>query len=101
MPWLTFRLRAKARQIAAALGEPVSAGDDGRVDDLPLISGGGSRWSEAGGRQAQYLRFNCLIKSNLAVSATAMTAITPAWTGSLTTRSAASGTLPAIFREIT
>ena len=33
---------------------------------------------------------------NLAVSATAMTAITPAWTGSVTTRSAASGTLVAM-----
>ena len=38
---------------------------------------------------------------NVAVSATAMTAITPACTGSLTTRSAASGTLPAMLRLIT
>ena len=38
---------------------------------------------------------------NLAVSATTITAITPACTGSVTTRSAASGTLPAIFRLIT
>ena len=38
---------------------------------------------------------------NLAVSATAITAITPACTGSVTTRSAASGTLPAILRLMT
>ena len=37
----------------------------------------------------------------LAVSATAITAITPACTGSVTTRSAASGTLPAMLRLIT
>ena len=35
------------------------------------------------------------------MSATAITAITPACTGSVTTRSAASGTLPAMFRLIT
>jgi len=35
---------------------------------------------------------------NLAVSATAITAMTPACTGSVTTRSAASGTLPAMFK---
>ncbi len=46
------------------------------------------------GRTLQYLRFCCRTRSNFAVSATAMTAMTPAWTGSLTTRSAASGTLP-------
>ncbi len=39
--------------------------------------------------------------SNLAVSAIAMTAITPAWTGSETTRSTTSGTLPAMFSEMT
>ena len=39
--------------------------------------------------------------SNLAVSAIAITAITPAWTGSDTTRSTTSGTLPAMFSEIT
>src|SRR5688572_24102851 len=49
----------------------------------------------------QYLLPCCRIRSNLAVSATAMTAITPAWTGSLTTRSAASGTLPTMFSEMT
>src|SRR5688572_21178095 len=49
----------------------------------------------------QYFFFNCLIRSNFAVSATAITAMTPAWTGSVTTRSAASGTLPAMFSEIT
>ena len=38
---------------------------------------------------------------NFAVSATAITAITPACTGSDTTRSAASGTLPAMLRLIT
>ena len=36
-----------------------------------------------------------------AVSAIAITAITPACSGSVTTRSAASGTLPAMFRLIT
>ena len=49
----------------------------------------------------QYFFFNCFIKSNFAVSATAITAMTPACTGSLTTRSAASGTLPAWFKEMT
>src|SRR6185295_2471844 len=49
----------------------------------------------------QYRLFSCRIKSNFAVSATAITAITPACTGSLTTRSAASGTLPAMLSEIT
>ena len=53
------------------------------------------------GETGQYRLPFCCIKSNLAVSATAMTAMTPAWTGSLTTRSAASGTLPAMFSEIT
>ena len=57
-----------------------------------------SRFSRLPG---QYRFFNCRIRSNFAVSATAITAITPAWTGSLTTRSAASGTLPAMFSEIT
>ena len=38
---------------------------------------------------------------NLAVSATAMTVMTPACTGSLTTRSHASGTLPAMLRLTT
>src|ERR1700682_2362950 len=38
---------------------------------------------------------------NLAVSATAITAIIPACTRSATTRSAASGTLPAMFRLTT
>ena len=38
---------------------------------------------------------------NRAVSAMAITAITPACTGSVTTRSLASGTLPAMFRLIT
>ena len=38
---------------------------------------------------------------NFAVSATAITVITPACTGSVTTRSAASGTLPAMFRLTT
>jgi hypothetical protein len=49
--------------------------------------------------------FRCALQGfstvNFAVSATAITAITPACTGSLTTRSAASGTLPAMFRLIT
>ena len=49
----------------------------------------------------QYRRFNCRMRSNWAVSATAITAMTPAWTGSVTTRSAASGTVPAMFSEIT
>ena len=39
--------------------------------------------------------------SNFAVSAMAITAITPACSGSVTTRSAASGTLPAMFKLIT
>ena len=39
--------------------------------------------------------------SNCAVSAIAITAITPACSGSVTTRSAASGTLPAMLRLIT
>ena len=39
--------------------------------------------------------------SNRAVSAIAITAITPACSGSVTTRSAASGTLPAMLRLIT
>jgi hypothetical protein len=38
---------------------------------------------------------------NLAVSATAITVMTPACTGSVTTRSAASGTLPAMLRLTT
>jgi hypothetical protein len=38
---------------------------------------------------------------NLAVSAMAMTAMTPAWIGSLTTKSATSGTLPAMLRDMT
>src|SRR5205814_3617156 len=49
----------------------------------------------------QYRRFCCLTMSNFAVSATAITAITPAWTGSDTTRSATSGTPPAMLREMT
>ena len=49
----------------------------------------------------QYFRFNCRIRSNFAVSATAITAITPACTGSVTTRSAASGTLPGMLSEMT
>src|SRR5262245_31917737 len=48
--------------------------------------------------EPQYRRLRCRLMSNLAVSATAITAITPAWTGSLTTKSATSGTLPAMFR---
>src|SRR5688572_25216884 len=59
-------------------------------------------WDPRGGAgTGQYLRFNCLTRSNFAVSATAMTAMTPACTGSLTTRSAASATLPAWFSEMT
>src|SRR5438093_1867806 len=49
----------------------------------------------------QYRRFCCRTMSNVAVSAMAIAAMTPAWIGSDTTRSAASGTLPAMFREIT
>lgn len=49
----------------------------------------------------QYRRFCWRIRSNFAVSATAITAITPACTGSLTTRSATLGTLPAMFNEMT
>jgi len=45
-------------------------------------------------------RFSLSI-ANFAVSATAITAITPACTGSVTTRSAASGTLPAMLRLMT
>ena len=61
-----------------------------------------AHWKSSGHRpRDQYLLPCCRIRSNLAVSATAITAITPAWTGSLTTRSAASGTLPAMFSEIT
>ena len=50
-----------------------------------LVSG-----RRAGRRPAsrlQYLRPRCLTRSKVAVSAIAMTAIVPAWTGSLTTRS--------------
>ena len=36
---------------------------------------------------AQYRRPRCFARSKVAVSATAITAIVPAWTGSLTTRS--------------
>ena len=39
--------------------------------------------------------------SKRAEEETAITAITPHWTGSVTTRSAASGTLPGMFRERT
>jgi hypothetical protein len=39
--------------------------------------------------------------SKLAESETAITAITPHWTGSLTTRSAAAGTVPGMFSEST
>ena len=53
------------------------------------------------GGSPQYFFLSCFIMSNLAVSATAITAMTPAWTGSVTTRSAASGTLPAMFSEMT
>ena len=46
----------------------------------------------------QRLRVTAIV---LAVSAMAITAMTPACTGSDTTRSAMSGTLPAMFSEIT
>jgi len=49
----------------------------------------------------QKTRLRSFSMVNFAVSATAITAITPACTGSVTTRSAASGTLPAIFRLMT
>src|SRR6266542_403731 len=52
-------------------------------------------------RALQYVRPRCRAMSKRAVFATAITAITPAWTGSVTTRSAARGTDPAMFRLIT
>ena len=61
----------------------------------------GLRMDRGRAGEAQYRFLSWRIRSNEAVSATAMTDITPACTGSETTRSAASGTLPAMFSEIT
>ena len=60
-----------------------------------------TRIRSALGKLAQNVRRFSFSTLNLAVSATAITAMTPACTGSLTTRSDASGTLPAMFKLIT
>src|SRR5664280_778015 len=51
-------------------------------------------------RPAQYRRPRCRARSNVAVSATAMTAIVPAWTGSVTTRSTCSVMEPTMLRAM-
>src|SRR4029079_16875589 len=53
------------------------------------------------GRAHQSLRPRCRWSEKRAVSAIAMTAMVPAWTGSDTTRSAASGTAQALISELT
>ena len=76
-------------------GKTMLAGSSGGKINAPSVTSSGA--TEKSGT----FRFCCLTISNVAVSAMAITAITPAWTGSDTTRSATSGTLPAMFSEIT